>query len=169
VESPQRTERNSSTTSTAAADTRNQLKPSASESTPPPETSREHFSPNHHDQLATTSFRGQHRRYFSVRNFTAQLMHLQDFEGQKLVEKIIHFSFSAVTVTCSRRAYHVNSTDMFQAFSFVLGFALQSLQVTFAVLGASVLLLALVIVPPWPSYNNNPVKWLPNKETKKNQ
>jgi len=53
--------------------------------------------------------------------------------------------------------------------SFFIGFALQSLQTTFALFGASILVLALLIVPPWPIYNAHPVKWLPRKAITKSE
>ncbi|CAL1702540.1 unnamed protein product [Somion occarium] len=72
-----------------------------------------------------------------------------DFEGQKVVEKLARLTLIAVT-----------------AVSFILGFALQSLRVTFTLLGASVILLSLVVLPPWGAYNRHPVKWLPPIEKK---
>ncbi|KAJ7140623.1 microsomal signal peptidase 12 kDa subunit-domain-containing protein [Mycena epipterygia] len=42
---------------------------------------------------------------------------------------------------------------------FVLGFALQSLQLAFATFGVSVL--ALLVVPPWPMFNRHPTQWFP--------
>ncbi|KAI0315943.1 microsomal signal peptidase subunit [Amylostereum chailletii] len=73
-----------------------------------------------------------------------------DFEGQKLVEwmsQIVLFLLTAI--------------------SFIAGFVSQSLQVTFALFGLGVLVLVLVVIPPWPVYNRHPVKWLPVLETKK--
>jgi len=69
-----------------------------------------------------------------------------DFEGQRVTEKATHYVLIIVSVL-----------------SFLIGFALQSLQATFVLFGASTLVLALVIVPPWPVYNAHPVKWLPRK------
>lgn len=78
-----------------------------------------------------------------------------------------------------------------QIISFILGFALQSIQVTFVTFGISTLLLSLVsgesvltsahhsdphqvIVPPWPMYNRHPVVFLAAKpevqeDTKKSE
>ncbi|KAI8977806.1 microsomal signal peptidase subunit [Trametes punicea] len=72
-----------------------------------------------------------------------------DFEGQKLAENIARHSLIVAT-----------------AVSFVAGFALQSLRVTFGLFASSVVLLSIVVIPPWPIYNRHPVKWLPAKETK---
>jgi len=69
-----------------------------------------------------------------------------DFEGQKKAEYITRVSLIAAAIV-----------------SFILGFALQSLQVTFIGFGASTLLLCLVVVPQWPMYNHHPVKFLPAK------
>ncbi|EAU81683.1 hypothetical protein CC1G_02699 [Coprinopsis cinerea okayama7 len=71
-----------------------------------------------------------------------------DFVGQNLVEQIARVVLIAGAVI-----------------SFIAGFALQSLSVTFGVYGAIVAVLALVILPAWPMFNKNPVKWLPSSET----
>ncbi|KAI0631456.1 microsomal signal peptidase subunit, partial [Trametes polyzona] len=72
-----------------------------------------------------------------------------DFEGQKLVERIARDTLIAATVI-----------------SFVVGFALQSLRVTFGLFALFVVVLTLVVIPPWPMFNRHPVTWLPAKETK---
>ncbi|KIL59368.1 hypothetical protein M378DRAFT_169438 [Amanita muscaria Koide BX008] len=66
-----------------------------------------------------------------------------DFIGQQLVENLVHYVL-------------VIATTM----SFVAGFATQSLRVTFGILGTSTLLLALVVVPPWPMFRQHQVEWL---------
>ncbi|OJT11883.1 Signal peptidase complex subunit 1 [Trametes pubescens] len=73
----------------------------------------------------------------------------QDFEGQKLVERIARDTLIAAT-----------------AISFVAGFALQSLQVTFGLFALFVVGLSLAVLPPWPMFNRHPVVWLPAKDTK---
>ncbi|KAI0660199.1 microsomal signal peptidase subunit, partial [Cubamyces menziesii] len=72
-----------------------------------------------------------------------------DFEGQKLVEKIARDTLIVATLV-----------------SFIAGFALQSLQVTFGLFALFVVLLSIAVIPPWPMYNRHPVKWLPAKGTK---
>ncbi|KAI0331532.1 microsomal signal peptidase subunit [Cubamyces sp. BRFM 1775] len=72
-----------------------------------------------------------------------------DFEGQKLVERIARDTLVAATLV-----------------SFIAGFALQSLRVTFGLFALFVVLLSIVVIPPWPMYNRHPVKWLPAKGTK---
>lgn len=67
-----------------------------------------------------------------------------DFEGQKLVETITRVALVVLSVI-----------------SFIVGFALQSLQVTFGIFSAGSIALVLLIVPPWPIYNSHPVQWLP--------
>ncbi|PBK98226.1 microsomal signal peptidase 12 kDa subunit [Armillaria gallica] len=67
-----------------------------------------------------------------------------DFEGQRLAEQM-------------SRIYLIAAT----AISFIIGFALQSLQTTFILYGASVVILALIVVPPWPMFNRHAVTWLP--------
>lgn len=50
---------------------------------------------------------------------------------------------------------------MSQAITFLVGYFLQDIKLTLQLgLGGSVLT-ALVVVPPWPFFNKNPVKWLP--------
>ncbi|KDQ49750.1 hypothetical protein JAAARDRAFT_200582 [Jaapia argillacea MUCL 33604] len=73
-----------------------------------------------------------------------------DFEGQKLVENITKI---ALTVIC--------------IVSFVLGFGLQSLKVTFGALSLGSLVVFLVVVPQWPAYTRHPVQWLPVKQPTK--
>jgi len=75
-----------------------------------------------------------------------------DFEGQRVTEKATHYALVIISIL-----------------SFLAGFILQSLQATFVLFGGSVLVLTLVIVPPWPAYNTHPVKWLPSKGTKKSE
>ncbi|THU90606.1 microsomal signal peptidase [Dendrothele bispora CBS 962.96] len=75
-----------------------------------------------------------------------------DFAGQKLVDDIVRIWLIAAT-----------------AISFVAGFALQSLLVTFSILGLSTVALLVVVIPPWPMFNRHPVKWLPVAETKKSK
>ncbi|KAN0094705.1 Microsomal signal peptidase 12kDa subunit [Tylopilus felleus] len=67
-----------------------------------------------------------------------------DFHGQRKVDNIIRIVLIAGTIL-----------------SFVLGFALQSLRVTMGTFALSTVVLALVVVPPWPAYNKHPVKWQP--------
>ena len=75
-----------------------------------------------------------------------------------------------------------NFTIVLQVLAFLLGVALQSLQVTFVVFGVVSALLFVVrsgttvpiaapsktvdkvVLPPWPMFNRHPVKWLPAKE-----
>jgi len=74
-----------------------------------------------------------------------------DFEGQRFVEKLIHYSLSS-----------------FVAIAFVVGFVRQSLFDTFTIFGSLTLCLALVVVPPWPYLNRHSVTWLaPVQDSKK--
>ncbi|KAI0071362.1 microsomal signal peptidase [Panus rudis PR-1116 ss-1] len=69
-----------------------------------------------------------------------------DFEGQKKVERISRSTLVTATVL-----------------SFLIGFILQSLRVTFAIFGISAIALLIVVVPPWPAYNRHPIQWLTPK------
>ncbi|KAH6893582.1 microsomal signal peptidase 12 kDa subunit-domain-containing protein [Thelonectria olida] len=72
--------------------------------------------------------------------FEAQI----DFEGQKLVELIATFLLIVVG-----------------ALSFIAGYILQDIKLSlYGGLGGTALTF-LIVVPAWPFYNKNPVKWLP--------
>ncbi|KAF7986946.1 hypothetical protein HWV62_12761 [Athelia sp. TMB] len=75
-----------------------------------------------------------------------------DFVGQKTVDDISRIALIAITIV-----------------SFIAGFATQSLSVTFGLFGGASAVLALVVLPPWPMFNQHPVKWLPAVENKKKQ
>ncbi|KIY70608.1 microsomal signal peptidase 12 kDa subunit [Cylindrobasidium torrendii FP15055 ss-10] len=75
-----------------------------------------------------------------------------DFHGQALVELIAKAWLVVAAVV-----------------SFVVGWWFQSLRLTLVAYGASTLILAVVVLPPWPMYNKHPVKWLPVKEKPKNE
>lgn len=75
-----------------------------------------------------------------------------DFEGQKKVEQISRVTLVAATIV-----------------SFIIGFALQSLRVTFGVFAVVNIVLFLVVIPPWPMFNQHPVKWLPAKSSSKDK
>jgi len=72
-----------------------------------------------------------------------------DFEGQKKVDDLVRYTLIASTVV-----------------SFILGFALQSLSITFGSLGVLTIALCLIVIPPWPMFNRHPVQWLSPKAKK---
>ncbi|KAJ7853704.1 microsomal signal peptidase subunit [Mycena olivaceomarginata] len=72
-----------------------------------------------------------------------------DFVGQQSVERI-------------SRVWLIGSTIL----SFIIGFALQNMQLTFGIFGVSTLLLAFTVVPPWPVFNRHPTQWLPVRPAK---
>ncbi|RKP15239.1 microsomal signal peptidase 12kDa subunit [Piptocephalis cylindrospora] len=67
-----------------------------------------------------------------------------DFEGQHLTQRI-----AEVVV--------VGGT----AVSYVVGYTTTSVYNSFLTFGASVALAILICVPPWPTFNKHPVKFLP--------
>ncbi|KAG8216037.1 microsomal signal peptidase 12 kDa subunit [Butyriboletus roseoflavus] len=71
-----------------------------------------------------------------------------DFHGQKKADDIVRIALVSGTIL-----------------SFVLGFALQSLRVSMGAFALSTVALALVVLPPWPVYNQHPVKWQPAQPT----
>ncbi|PFH49550.1 hypothetical protein AMATHDRAFT_147488 [Amanita thiersii Skay4041] len=66
-----------------------------------------------------------------------------DFIGQQLVEQIVRNVLVTATVV-----------------SFILGFALQSLALTFWMLGISTVVLVLTVIPGWGMYRRHGVEWL---------
>ncbi|KDR72879.1 hypothetical protein GALMADRAFT_252206 [Galerina marginata CBS 339.88] len=72
-----------------------------------------------------------------------------DFAGQSLVELISKVALSAAGVV-----------------AFCVGFAVQDLRITFGIMGFATVVLALVVIPPWPMFNRHPVKWLPVADRK---
>ncbi|KAF9483694.1 microsomal signal peptidase 12 kDa subunit [Pholiota conissans] len=75
-----------------------------------------------------------------------------DFAGQALVDLVSKVALTSATV-----------------FAFGVGFALQDIRITFAIVGMATLTLALLLLPPWPMFNRHPVKWLPAKSKLKSQ
>jgi len=72
-----------------------------------------------------------------------------DFAGQKSVESI-----SRIVIVAS------------MVVSFIVGFALQDMRLTFGILALTTVALSLVVLPPWPMFNCHPVKWLPVDNSK---
>lgn len=66
-----------------------------------------------------------------------------DFIGQQTVDEMSRYVLVGAT-----------------GVSFVVGFAMQSLSVTFGIFGAATALLLLAIIPPWPMLRQHPVMWL---------
>ncbi|TGJ87405.1 hypothetical protein E0Z10_g1360 [Xylaria hypoxylon] len=67
-----------------------------------------------------------------------------DFQGQRLAEILATVLLSIVG-----------------AISFVVGFFLQDIALALKIGLGGTALTFLVIVPPWPFFNQHPVKWLP--------
>ncbi|KAK0748613.1 microsomal signal peptidase 12 kDa subunit-domain-containing protein [Apiosordaria backusii] len=67
-----------------------------------------------------------------------------DFEGQKLVELLVNISLTLVG-----------------AIAFLVGYFLQDIKLAVYIGLAGTAATFLLVVPPWPIYNKNPVKWLP--------
>ncbi|KIM30697.1 hypothetical protein M408DRAFT_66415 [Serendipita vermifera MAFF 305830] len=57
--------------------------------------------------------------------------------------------------------------SIFASLAFVVGLALQSLKMSFAVFGGGVLLVLVLAVPPWPYLNRFPVAWTQIESKKK--
>ncbi|KAF8264524.1 microsomal signal peptidase, partial [Lactarius quietus] len=75
-----------------------------------------------------------------------------DFEGQRLVERIAHYAMMELAI-----------------FAFFFGFMFQSINVTFMVFGVGVSIIFAGVVPPWPMFNQHPVRWLPSTKTKEKE
>jgi len=67
-----------------------------------------------------------------------------DFEGQKLAENLANIALTIVG-----------------AIAFLVGYFLQDIKLAVWVGLGGTALTFLVIVPAWPFFNKNPVKWLP--------
>ncbi|KAL2271705.1 hypothetical protein VTJ83DRAFT_1076 [Remersonia thermophila] len=67
-----------------------------------------------------------------------------DFEGQKLVELLINVALSVVG-----------------AIAFLVGYVLQDIKLAVYIGLIGTALVFVLVIPPWPFYNKNPVKWLP--------
>ncbi|CAN8096882.1 unnamed protein product [Discula destructiva] len=67
-----------------------------------------------------------------------------DFEGQKLSETLSTALLSVVGLI-----------------SFVVGYILQDIKLSLFIALGGTALTFLVVVPAWPFFNKNPVKWLP--------
>lgn len=70
---------------------------------------------------------------------------MQDFEGQRLVERIAHYAVIELAVRWSSVMPDMADILM-QVFAFFLGFMFQSIQVTFTVLGLGVCVVFVVRV-----------------------
>jgi len=67
-----------------------------------------------------------------------------DFEGQKLAELIANVALSVSGII-----------------AFLVGFYLQDIKLAVWIALGGTILTFVVVVPPWPFFNRNPVKWLP--------
>jgi signal peptidase complex subunit 1 len=48
-----------------------------------------------------------------------------------------------------------------QAIAFIVGYTLQDIKLALFIALGGTALIFVVVVPPWPFFNRNPVKWLP--------
>ncbi|KAF2219011.1 microsomal signal peptidase 12 kDa subunit-domain-containing protein [Elsinoe ampelina] len=71
-----------------------------------------------------------------------------DFEGQRLAEVLSNVLLSVVGVT-----------------AFLAGYISDNITYTLWLLLGGAAFALLIVVPPWPFYNRNPVKWLPSTKT----
>ncbi|CEH13860.1 Signal peptidase subunit [Ceraceosorus bombacis] len=67
------------------------------------------------------------------------------FQGQRLADRIMQELLVLAAVI-----------------SFAAGYLLESLSVLMYIYGISTLLAITLVVPAWPMYKKNPVRWLPN-------
>ncbi|KAK5664145.1 hypothetical protein OQA88_360 [Cercophora sp. LCS_1] len=67
-----------------------------------------------------------------------------DFEGQKLAELLANLALSVVGVV-----------------AFLVGYFLQDIKLAVWIGLGGTALTFVAVVPPWPFFNKNPVKWLP--------
>ncbi|ORX44173.1 microsomal signal peptidase subunit [Piromyces finnis] len=75
-----------------------------------------------------------------------------DFEGQKLTEKLMQIILI-----------------VFGIISFTVGFCLKSVSISCKIMAVGIIVTALVILPPWPFYCKNPIKFLPVEKKEENE
>ncbi|OUM69085.1 hypothetical protein PIROE2DRAFT_2969 [Piromyces sp. E2] len=75
-----------------------------------------------------------------------------DFEGQKLTEKLMQLILI-----------------VFGVISFIVGFCMQSVRISCYIMLVGIIVTALVILPPWPFYSKNPIKFLPVQKKEKKE
>ncbi|EFX00141.1 microsomal signal peptidase [Grosmannia clavigera kw1407] len=68
----------------------------------------------------------------------------RDFEGQRLCDSLATILLSAVA-----------------AIAFLVGYVLQDIKLSLFIALGGTALTFLVVLPAWPFFNKNPVKWLP--------
>lgn len=87
----------------------------------------------------------------------------QDFEGQKLAELVATSLLILVGVRNITTHHTIESYMLIltaQALAFIIGYLLQDIKLSlFGGLGG-VALVFVAVVPAWPFYNKNRVKWL---------
>ncbi|KAL6607546.1 microsomal signal peptidase 12 kDa subunit [Neocallimastix sp. 'constans'] len=70
-----------------------------------------------------------------------------DFKGQQLTEKLMQ----CILI-------------VFGIVSFIVGFVMQSVKISCYIMLAGIIITAVIILPPWPFYSKNPIKFLPVKK-----
>jgi signal peptidase complex subunit 1 len=95
-------------------------------------------------------------------------MQTQDFEGQRLVEVIANIALSVVGVCHldpppnAFGSFQMNANPTFpQAIAFIVGYVLQDIKLAIYIALGGTALTFLALIPPWPFFNQHPVKWLP--------
>ncbi|GAB7343783.1 hypothetical protein MBLNU457_1757t1 [Dothideomycetes sp. NU457] len=74
-----------------------------------------------------------------------------DFEGQRFAEFLCNLLLTSVGF-----------------FAFIIGFITQNITYTLWTGLGGTAITFLVVVPPWPFFNSNPVRWLPAKKGSSN-
>ncbi|GAB7343784.1 hypothetical protein MBLNU457_1757t2 [Dothideomycetes sp. NU457] len=96
-----------------------------------------------------------------------------DFEGQRFAEFLCNLLLTSVGVSLPLESAILevpsNKTDQaVQFFAFIIGFITQNITYTLWTGLGGTAITFLVVVPPWPFFNSNPVRWLPAKKGSSN-
>ena len=90
---------------------------------------------------------------------------MKDFEGQKLVELLVNVALTLVGVSLPGLVIVVRQvpwlTVCSQTVAFFVGYFLQDIKLAVYVGLLGTAAVFVLVVPPWPFFNRNPVKWLP--------
>lgn len=97
----------------------------------------------------------------------------QDFEGQRLAELLCNLLLTSVGVSpplspVVTNCHSSKTHQIAQFFAFIIGFITQNITYTLWTGLGGTAITFLIVVPPWPFFNSNPVRWLPPKKGSSN-
>ncbi|KAI8338213.1 microsomal signal peptidase 12 kDa subunit-domain-containing protein [Chlamydoabsidia padenii] len=66
-----------------------------------------------------------------------------DFEGQRLAENLIYYVLIVASLV-----------------GFIIGYSLESIQLTLALFGIGLITACFLVLPPWPMYRRHSISWV---------